>query len=114
MSIERAPHATPAAFLRELASQAAIHPRVETAVIGALRGVLPGVIEEIVREMYPGGERVRFYSAKVSSRSAKAERDRRIVTLAAPPASMALAQIAQQEGLSLRRVQQILARNIGA
>jgi hypothetical protein len=113
MSIERVPHTTPAAFLRDIASQAAIHPRVESAVIGALRSVLPGVIEEIVREMYPGGERVRFYTPKVGSRSAKAERDRRICALVAPPSKLPLAQIARQEGLSLRRVQQIVARNIG-
>lgn len=114
MSIERAPHPTPGSFLRDLAGQAAIHPRVEAAVIGALRGVLPGVIEEIVREMYPEGEQVRFYAPKTGSRASKAERDRRIHALASPPSSMAPAQIASQEGISLRRVQQILARKIGA
>lgn len=95
-------------LLRNLASQAAAHPRIEAAVLGAIRAELPGVIEGLLREAY-GGETVRLYVARSGGRDSKAERDRRIQALAAPPSSMAPAAIAAAENISLRRVQQILA-----
>ncbi len=59
-------------MLRDLANAAASHPQIEAAVTGAIRTVLAGVIESILREQYPG-ERVSFYVAK---RPASARRDR--------------------------------------
>lgn len=95
-------------LLRNLATQAAAHPRIEAAVLGAIRAELPGVIEGLLREAY-GGETVRLYVARGGSRDSKAERDRRIQALAAPPSNMSPGAIAAAEQISLRRVQQILA-----
>lgn len=94
-------------FLRDLAVQAAAHPKIEAAVLGALRAELPGVIEGLLRDAY-GGETLRMYVAKGASRDTKSERDRRIVALGSPPSSMSTAEIAAREGISLRRVQQVL------
>ncbi len=96
-------------LLRQLASQAASHPRIEAAVIGAIRDVLPSVIEGLLRESY-GGETVRIYVARNGGQAVKNERDLRITALAAPPASLSCGAIAAQEGISVRRVQQILMR----
>lgn len=61
-------------MLRDLAVAAAGHPRIEQAVNNALRQELPGVIESILRDQYPG-ETVRIYVAK---RSTTSRRDRDI------------------------------------
>lgn len=50
-------------MLRDLATAVAAHPKIESAVMGAIRAELPGVIETILRERYPG-EQVRLYVAK--------------------------------------------------
>ncbi len=50
-------------MLRDLATAVAAHPKIESAVMGAIRAELPGVIESILRERYPG-EQVRLYVAK--------------------------------------------------
>jgi hypothetical protein len=99
-------------LLRHLAAQAASHPRIEAAVIGAIRDVLPGVIEGLLREAY-GGETVRIYVARNGGQAVKNERDRRIAALATKPASLSPGAIAAQEGISVRRVQQILRRVAG-
>lgn len=112
MSLHRIGGQSPQSLLRDLATQAAAHPKIEQAVLGGIRAVLPDVIEELLRAAY-GGERVRLYVASRSSRDAKADRDRRIAALASAPSNLSPAAIAAQEGLSLRRVQQIL-RKIGA
>ena len=62
--------------IRDLATRAAAHPRIEQAVNAALRQELPGVIEGILREMYPG-ETLRLYVPKRSVTS-RGERDRLI------------------------------------
>lgn len=98
-------------LLRNLAAQAAAHPRMEAAILGAVRAELPGVIEELLRKAH-GGETLRIYVAAGPSQASKGERDRRIRAQAAPPSSLPLAAIAAREGISLRRVQQILARNL--
>lgn len=100
-------------LLRELAQQAAAHPKIEAAIMGAVRAELPGVIEELLRQAY-GGETVRIYVASGGSRDAKAERDRRIQALAGAPSHMSPAAIAASEGISVRRVQQIIRRNFPA
>lgn len=97
-------------LLRQLAHQAAAHPRIEAAVIGAIRAELPGVIEGLLREAY-GGDTVRIYVPSRGGHDAKLERDRRIAALAAAPSSLSVAAIAAKEGLTVRRVQQIL-RNL--
>ncbi len=97
-------------LFRELAHQAAAHPRMEAAIMGAVRAELPGIIEELLRQTH-GGRMVQLYVARSGSLAAKDERDRRIRALAAAPSSMTPAAIAAQEGLTVRRVQQIL-RNL--
>lgn len=37
-------------MLRSLAERAATHPRIEAAVMGAIRGVLPAVLEQLIAE----------------------------------------------------------------
>lgn len=96
-------------LLRQLAEQAAAHPRIEAAVIGAIRAELPGVIEGLLREAY-GGDTIRIYVASGLGRAAKRERDLRITALAAAPSSLSPGAIAAREGISVRRVQQILRR----
>lgn len=49
--------------LRDLSNRIASHPRIETAVMQAIRTELPTVIEMILSEMYPG-ETVRLYAPK--------------------------------------------------
>ena len=62
--------------IRDLATRAAGHPNIEKAVNQALRAELPGVIESILRDMYPG-ETLRLYVPKRSVTS-RGERDRLI------------------------------------
>lgn len=52
-----------AIMLRELSSRVASHPRIEHAVTQAIKAELPGVIELILSEMYPG-ENVQIYAPK--------------------------------------------------
>ncbi len=96
-------------LLRQLAHQAATHPRIEGAILGALRAELPGVIEELLRQSY-GGDTLEIYVASRSSSAAKGERDRRIMAMATGPAALPTVAIAQVEGISERRVRQILQR----
>jgi Mor family transcriptional regulator len=63
--------------IRDLATRAAGHPNIERAVNQALRSELPGVIEGILRDMYPG-ETLRLYVPKRSV-SLRGERNRLIV-----------------------------------
>lgn len=97
-------------LLRQLATQAASHPRIEAAVLGAIRAELPGVIEGLLRDAY-GGETVRIYAPRhdvLQAEQSRQERDRRIAALAAPPSSLSAAAIARQEGITPHRVRQIL------
>lgn len=97
-------------LLRQLATQAASHPRIEAAVIGAIRDVLPGVIEGLLREAY-GGETVRIYAARhdvLLADQGRRDRDLRIAALAAAPSSLTPAAIAELEGITPHRVRQIL------
>lgn len=98
-------------IIRQLAQQAAAHPRIESAVMGAIRAELPGVIEDLLRQAY-GGSQLRVYIPQGSSQATKGERDRRIHALATAPANLSPQAIAAQEGISVRRVQQILARRL--
>lgn len=60
-------------MIRDLATAVAAHPRIESAVMGAIKAELPGVIESILRDRYPG-EQVRLYVAKKPS-TMRRERD---------------------------------------
>ena len=96
-------------MLRQLAVQAATHPRIEAAVMGAIRAELPGVIEGLLRDSW-GGDTLRMYVPKNGSRDDKDARDQRIVAMASPPSSATPHAIAAREGISVRRVQQILSQ----
>ena len=91
-----------------LATQVASHPRLEAAVMKAIRDVLPSVVDSVLRETY-GGETFRSYAPRGPSQLDKVERNRRIKALAAPPSSLTPHAIAALEGVGVRRVQQILA-----
>jgi Mor family transcriptional regulator len=61
--MERPSMSSTTLMLRDLATAAASHPKIEQAVNTAIRTVLPDVIESILREQFPG-EQVQFYVAK--------------------------------------------------
>jgi Mor family transcriptional regulator len=63
-------------MIRDLATAAAAHPKIESAVNEALRRELPGVIEEILSIQY-GGQRIEIYVAKHSA-SSRRDRDNAI------------------------------------
>lgn len=98
-------------ILRDLARRAAEHPRIEQAVMGAIRAELPSVIEGLLRDAY-GGEQLRIYVPARSSLDAKRERDERIRAMAAPPSSMSVGAIAALERVSVRTVMRALAGQI--
>lgn len=61
-------------LIRNLAAAAAAHPKIESAVLGALRETLPGVINDLLREGF-AGETLRLYVPKNRGRSDRRERD---------------------------------------
>lgn len=67
-----------AIMLRDLSARVAAHPRIEHAVMSAIRAEMPGVIECILSEMYPG-ENVQIYAPKKPV-SLRRERDSGIRT----------------------------------
>lgn len=95
---------------RDLAERAASHPRIEQAVLGAIRAELPGVIDSLLRDMYPG-EQVCFYVPKREPNQAAADRAARDDRIrAAGLSGVATALIAVQEGVTIRHVQRVLKR----
>lgn len=98
-------------LLRQLAHQAAAHPKIEAAVMGAIRAVLPDIMEGLLRDSFPG-ETVHLYGSRRSGFAQKDERDLRIIGMAEAPSSLSPADIASREGLTVRRVQQILKRGL--
>lgn len=86
--------------LRALAQRAAEHPRIEAAVVGAIRAELPGVIELLLAEMAQG-ETVRLYGRK-RSQEKRIERDARIHALL--EAGMAPDLVAKEVACSRRHV----------
>jgi hypothetical protein len=87
-----------------MAEQAASHPRIEKAILGALRAELPNLIEQMLSQMC-GGETLRMYVRKRPAH-AKMERNMRIQADAA--SQIPLAMIAKREDLTLRQVQRIV------
>lgn len=96
---------TKPSILRALAQEAAAHPQIEKAVIGALRQTLPTVIEGILCEMYPG-ETLRLYVRKRTGPD-RTTRDERIRAAAEHGTPNSL--IASREGITVRQVQRVLA-----
>ena len=50
-------------LMRNLAAKAAAHPKIEAAIMGAIRDTLPGVINDLLREGF-AGETLRLYVPK--------------------------------------------------
>jgi hypothetical protein len=94
-----------ALLLRNMAEQAATHPRIEAAIMATLKAELPNLLEHMLSQMC-GGDTMRLYVRKPSH--AKAERNRRIV---ADATHMPLALIAKREALTVRQVQYIVKAN---
>lgn len=99
-----------ASRITDLANRVASHPRMQTAVMGAIRSSLVGTIEECLREMQYAGESVPFYAPKMS-RQTKDERDSRIA--AALSTGELQDAIARREGVTSRHVRRVKARKSG-
>lgn len=105
MSLERVKPINP---LRAALQAAQLSPAVQQAM-ATLAAVLMQETEAQLRARH-GGEQVRLYAPKSGTRDDKAERNRRIRALAAPPSSMNPAQIAATVGnVTERHVRRILA-----
>lgn len=94
--------------IRQALQQAMVSPRVQAAVTVFVNALVDEG-EAILKQRY-AGESLRTYYPKRGNRDDRDERDRRIRALAAPPSSLTPAQIAATEGISLRRVQQLLRK----
>lgn len=86
-------------MIRDLATAVASHPRIEQAVMGAIRAELPDVIEAILRDRYPG-EQVKLYVAKKPA-SLRRERD---IALRAEYNGHNAPALAKKYGISTRMV----------
>ena len=109
MSLNRTRQPNP---IRAALQAAMLSPRAQAAV-SVFVNVLVDEGEAILRERY-AGETLRIYTPKRGGRDQAEERDRRIVALAAEPSKLTPAQIAAREGITVRRVQQIIARGVNA
>lgn len=95
--------------IRAALEQAMTTPRMQQAV-SAFVAALVDEGEAVLRQRF-GGETLRVYQPKRGGTDKRRERDMRIQTMGTPPNAMSAAQIAALEGLSVRRVEQILARH---
>lgn len=93
--------------VRAALNQAMVSPRVQAA-IAVFVTALVDEGETILKQRY-AGETLRIYNPKRGGPDARDARNRRIHAMAAAPSSMAPAQIAAAEGISLRQVQRVLA-----
>jgi len=91
-------------LMRTLAMKAASHPKIETAVMGAIRDTLPGVIEGLLRDGF-AGETVRFYVAKTGREDRKA----RDGLIRARFNGTNAAELAGQFGISVSQVRRIMS-----
>jgi hypothetical protein len=88
-------------FITRLAAQVVRHPTVSVAI----ERTVAEVLEVVLREQY-AGESLRLYVAKVAPRHRQARAD----AIATERASgSAVEELARKHGLTVRRVQQILA-----
>jgi hypothetical protein len=100
---------TTAEVFAAVAARACSHPTMESAVMGAVRATLPGVIETVMRELY-SGETLRLYVSKRPTED-RAQRDRRIG--AALASGEAPESVAKRESVSKRHVFRVKARIVG-
>lgn len=100
----------PGARLLQVCHEIEAHPEVQRARGSLRHGDLAAAVAAALRTLYPG-EQLRLYAPRRGHDVR--ERDRRIcAAAAAAPAD--LASIARAEGLTLRRVQQIVAAHRSA
>lgn len=92
-------------LLEKLATRAAAHPRIEEAVLGALRAELPRVIQGLLAELCVG-DTVRLYVPKGGGTDVRRERDLRILGAREQPAAL----VAERERVSERHVRRIWTR----
>lgn len=95
--------ATELPTLEALAERAASHPRIEAAVLGALRAELPQVIRGLLKEMVGGDT---LYVPKGDGGDARRDRDLRILASREMPAAL----VAERERVSERHVRRIWTR----
>ena len=95
-------------MLRHLAERAAGHPRMESAIMGAIRGVLPSILEQLVAEQaqLQGGHVVRLYG-RLAPPEQRQQRDQRARALLASGMSPDL--VAVEAGCSVRHAYSIQA-----
>jgi hypothetical protein len=105
MSLTRVRQPNP---VRAALREAMLTPSVQQALHAVLNQLVDGA-EAILRQRYPG-ETLRVYTPKRGSQDERQARDRRVQALAAAPSSLSAEQIAQLEGITPRRVRQILAQ----
>lgn len=94
-------------LIRNLAARAACHPKIESAVMGALRATLPGVINDLLREEF-AGETLRFYVSKRHDRTDRRERD---LLIRARFTGSNHADLATQFGITVRQVRNIIGKS---
>lgn len=92
--------------ITDLANRVASHPKMEKAVMGAIRASLPGVVESVLRDMFPG-ESVTLYVPRTGKED-RQDRDAQIV--AALSAGEAHLSIAKRLRTSLRHVERVSGR----
>ena len=106
--------ATRTGQIRTLATRAAEHPRMQSAVQRAVTAELPGVIEECLLAMFPDVEgdyvKLVLYRRKRNHQHPE-QRDERIA--AALAKGEAIAVIARHENVSQRHVFRVKARGSG-
>lgn len=96
-------------MLRQLAERAAMHPSIETAVLGAIRLTLPSVLEQLIAEEAErqGSHILRIYGRRMPSER-RSERDAKIEALL--QADRAPEHVALEVGCSRRHVYLVRAR----
>ena len=92
-------------LLEDLATRAAAHPRIEQAVLSALRAELPSVIHGLLAEMR-AGETLQLYVPKGAGNSERRARDQRILASREEAAWL----VAKREDVSERHVRRIWTR----
>lgn len=99
-------------LLATLSERAAASPLLETAVMLAVRATLPGVIQGVLREMFPG-ETIRIYIPKIGA----ANREQRDASVAnAIESGLTVLEAAKRTGVpetTVRRINKRRRGNIG-
>jgi len=93
-------------LLTQLAERCATSPVLERAVTSAVRSTLPGIIQGVLRELFPG-ETVRLYIPKIGAES---RTERHTSVLQALDAGRSAQEVAKALGVPARTVRHIRAR----